>query len=47
MGRTNVEVIRFLTSGSAELEKTALKQVALKAEFVKLLTAPGIGRVLA
>jgi transposase len=47
MGRTNVEVIRFLTERINELEGVALKQVALKAEYVKLLTAPGIGQVLA
>ena len=47
MGRVNVEAIRFLTERIRELEKTALREVGLKAEFAKLLGAPGIGRILA
>ena len=47
MGRINVEAIRFLTERIHELENTALREVALKPGFAKLLGAPGIGRILA
>ena len=47
MGQTNVEVIRFLTERINVLERAALKTVALRPEYVKLLGAPGIGQVLA
>jgi transposase len=46
-GETNISAIRFLTEKIRRLEKAALKRVKLKPEYEKLLTAPGIGKILA
>lgn len=47
MGQTNIEMIRFLTKHIRTIEKTILPEVQLKPEYEKLLTVPGIGRILA
>jgi len=47
MGRTNIEMIRFLTKQIRKIEKVVLEAVELKPEYEKLLTVPGIGRILA
>jgi len=47
MGRTNVEAIRFLEKQINEIEKAVYGEVKLKPEYEKLLTVPGIGRILA
>jgi transposase len=47
MGQTHLSVIRFLGEKIRELEATVFKQVKLKPEYEKLLTVPGIGKVLA
>lgn len=47
MGQTNIESIRFLKKQINEIEKVALKEVELKPEYEKLLTVPGIGKILA
>ena len=47
MGETNIAVIRFLSKKIGEIEKAVLKRVKLKEEYKKLLTAPGIGKILA
>jgi transposase len=46
MGRTNIEMIRFLTSRIREIERTVLAEAKLRPEFEKLLTVPGIGKIL-
>lgn len=46
-GETNIAVIRFLSKKIGEIEKAVLKRVKLKEEYKKLLTAPGIGKILA
>lgn len=40
-------MIRFLTEKIRGLEKAALKRVKLKPKYEKLLTTPGIGKILA
>jgi len=47
MGKTNIETIRFLTKQIRTLEKAVEGQVKLKPEYERLLTVPGIGRILA
>lgn len=46
MGQTNIESIRFLTKQIREIEKVILKEVKLQPEYEKLLTVPGIGKIL-
>ncbi len=47
MGQTNIETIRFLTQQIRRIEKVVLEAVKLKPEYEKLLTVPGIGKILA
>ncbi len=47
MGQTNIEMIRFLTKQIRQIEKVVLGEVELKPEYEKLLTVPGIGKILA
>ena len=47
MGQTNIEMIHFLTKQIHKIENIVLGEVKLKPEYEKLLTVPGIGRVLA
>lgn len=47
MGQTNVCTIRFLTERIHEIEKVVLAEAKLKTEYEKLLTVPGIGKILA
>ena len=46
-GETNIAVIRFLSKKIGEIEKAVWKRVKLKEEYKKLLTASGIGKILA
>lgn len=43
----DVDTIRYLTNKIADLEELILSQLKLKPEFEKLMTLPGIGKVLA
>jgi transposase len=47
MGATNIEMIRFLRKQIQQLENAVLREARLKPEYEKLLTVPGIGRILA
>ena len=47
MGRTNIETIRLLDRQITEIENVVQGEVKLKPEYEKLLTVPGIGRILA
>ncbi len=47
MGQTNIETIRFLTKQIRVIERCVLAHVQLRPEFEKLLTVPGIGKILA
>ena len=47
MGKTNIEAIRFLTKQIRQIENIVLAEVKLKPEYEKLLTVPGIGKILA
>ncbi len=47
MGRTNIEAIRFLDEQIRQIEKVVMSEVKLRPEFEKLLTVPGIGKILA
>ncbi len=47
MGQTNIEMIRFLCKQIRTIEKAVEGEVKLKPEYEKLLTVPGIGRILA
>ena len=47
MGRTNIEAIRFLDGQIKEIEKVVMSEVKLRPEYEKLLTVPGIGKILA
>jgi len=47
MGQTNIEMIRFLTKQIRAIESAVLREVKLKPEYEKLLTVPGIGKILA
>jgi transposase len=46
-GRANIATMRFLMDRIKEIEKAVLKVAALKDEYKKLQTAPGIGTILA
>ncbi len=45
-GKKNMETIRFLDRIVGEIETEVASQIKLKAEFIKLLTTPGIGNIL-
>lgn len=47
MGQTNIEMIRFLTKHIRRIEKVVLDVIKLRPEYEKLLTVPGIGKILA
>jgi len=47
MGQTNIEAIRFLSLQIRRIEKVVLDAVKLRPEYEKLLTVPGIGKILA
>jgi len=47
MAMADVETIRYLTHTIDKLEGLLLRQVKLKPEFERLMTLPGIGKVLA
>jgi transposase len=47
MGQTNIEAIRFLTKQINQIENRVLAEAKLKPEYEKLLTVPGIGKILA
>lgn len=47
MGQTNIETIRFLNKQIKQIEKAVLDEVKLRPEYEKLLTVPGIGKILA
>lgn len=46
-GKANIAAIRFLLERIREIEKEVLKVAKLKGEYKKLLTVPGIGKILA
>jgi len=46
MGQVNIETIRFLTKQSRQIERAVLSEAKLKPEFGKLMTVPGIGKIL-
>ena len=46
MGRTNIETVRFLNSKIKDIEKVVLDAIQLKLEYERLLTVPGIGKIL-
>lgn len=46
-GKANIAAIRFLLERIKEIEKAVLKVARLKVEYKKLLTVPGIGKILA
>ena len=45
-GETNISIIHFLTKKIHLLERAVLKRIKLKPEYEKLLTVPGIGKIL-
>lgn len=47
MGQTNIETIRFLSKQISGIERAVLAEAKLKPEYEKLLTVPGIGKILA
>lgn len=47
MGRTNIEAIRFLDKQIKQIERVVMGEVKLKPQYEKLLTVPGIGKILA
>jgi len=47
MGATNIEMIRFLTKRIRQIESAVLAGARLKPEYERLMTAPGIGKILA
>jgi len=47
MGQTNIETIRFLTKQIHGIENAVLREVKLRPEYEKLLSVPGIGKILA
>jgi transposase len=47
MGQTNIETIRFLTKRIRRIEGAVLQETKLKPEYEKLLTVPGVGKILA
>ena len=46
-GETNISIIHFLTEKIRLLERAVLRRIKLKPAYKKLLTAPGIGKILA
>lgn len=46
-GKANIGAMRFLSERIKEIEKAVLKEARLKGEYKKLLTVPGIGKILA
>jgi transposase len=46
MGQTNIDSIRFLAKQIRDIESAVLKEAKLKPEYEKLLTVPGIGKIL-
>ncbi len=46
-GQTNIATMRFLKEKIAEIEKSVLKEAKLRKEYNKILTVPGIGKILA
>jgi transposase len=46
-GRANIATIRFLLERIQEVEKAILQIARLKREYKKLLTVPGVGKILA
>jgi transposase len=46
MGQTNVEMIRFVTKRIQAIENQILKEATLKPGYERLLTVPGIGKIL-
>ena len=47
MGQGSIDAIRFLTKKIRAIERSVLAVAKLKPEFIKLLTVPGIGNILA
>lgn len=47
MGKTNIETIRFLSTQIRSIESAVLAETKLRPEYEKLLTVPGIGKILA
>jgi transposase len=47
MGQTNIEAIHFLDGQIKRIENVVLGEVKLRPEYEKLLTVPGIGKILA
>lgn len=47
MGQANIEMIRALTKQIRVIESAVLREAKLKPQYEKLLTVPGIGRILA
>jgi transposase len=46
-GKANIGLIQFLSERIKEIEKAVVKQAKLRDEYKRLLTAPGIGTILA
>jgi transposase len=46
-GKANIATMHFLKERITEIEKTVLKKVKLRKEYINLLTVPGIGEILA
>ncbi|MEW6417686.1 MAG: IS110 family transposase [Nitrospirota bacterium] len=46
-GKANIAAMRFLLEKIKEIEKAVLQVAKLKGEYKKLLTVPGIGKILA
>ena len=46
-GKANIAAMRFLLEKIKEIEKAVLQEARLKGEYKKLLTVPGIGKILA
>lgn len=46
MGSANIKAVQFLGERVKELEKAVLEQCRIKPEYERLLTVPGIGKVL-
>lgn len=47
MGKINIKMIRFLKDRINDIEKVVLSEAELKPEYEKLMTVPGIGKILA
>ena len=46
-GKANIATMHFLKERITEIEKTVIKKVKLRNEYINLLTVPGIGEILA